>query len=987
MTDDNENALSESHGPPPEQRLRFTGRLTAADGLRGWSQARSRRLPWYGAGSVVIDGSTLTLRAWQRTWLGVPTEADLFFPLGNVRNAARAGPLVRFEVKWGRRWRIVEFTADDEAAAAALLAALPATRTDGFESGWNDEQDYRRCMDELSGRTWVTPLLLAINIAAYIALAVLSGSVAPDPNELTRWGANAGLLTTQGDWWRLVTATFLHLNLVHIFFNGWALWNAGRLTERLYGSWTFLAIYLATGILSSLASTVWNPALMSVGASGAIFGVLGALLVYVFRGSGVPRIFVRAHRWSTLLFVGFNLITGALSPAIDNAAHVGGLLGGIALGLLLGRPLHTGPPSGISTARRASAGAFVVLLIAIGVACVRVPAPDPAGPSAWLRQRGWYQTEEGRHLRQESKFAFQLQAGQISPAEYAEGIRRDVLPFYDEASTRLPAPAGPSRDGGPGFAALTRVYVLARRDWLRASLTAIDHSSPSNDARAADLKRRADDAQARLQFAGLREQYNGRPQGLRWAIVREWRALRTARSFECATSPPTWHWIASATDAPVDGPAMRRAAGCDAQRQFLLGDYARLSAQLSATVAQLNDLPDGSATFTGVVDGLDDLFEYGDVAPDETLLRLSDWRRTVPQSVYPDLLEAAFFRTWAWSARGSGVAKSVSATQWEIFRARINLASAALEHVSTRAVDHPFWYLLSMNVALDASSPRDQIRALFDAGATRSPEYHPLHAAMIRALLPRWGGSTAKVAEFIDDFSRSRTAATYARLVWTYARLEGDESEIFDEGLISWPRVQLGFGELLRRHPRSDYLLNAYANLACRKGDAATYRELRNRPGWRVSTTAWTEELDLGTCDRRFDDSGTRDASLQFAPVGSHVDKLGNVVSDTDAESIRRQVARALEAAEPMRQTLSRYVQEQGRLPGDEVLRADPLLEPVTIMGATVTLGPGGSIDMKLTGGPLDGRKFSWVPIEAGGWHWICAQETIPQEYFGPPCR
>jgi membrane associated rhomboid family serine protease len=987
LTEEHPQTTSGTSIPRPDQSIRVTGRFTAADGLRGWWQGRSRRSPCYGIGSIARTGSTLELRGWQRTWLGAPTEVDLLLAIGSVRNVARAGALIRFEGKLGRRWRVVEFTVDNEAAAATFTSALPETRTATFETVWNDEQDYRRHMESLAGHAWVTPLLLALNVAAYIALAIVSESVNPDPLELVRWGANSGLLTTQGDWWRLSASTFLHLNLLHIYFNGWALWNAGRLTERLYGSWTYLAIYLVTGALASLASTVWNPALMSVGASGAIFGVLGALLACTFRGSGVPKAFVRAHRWSTLLFVAFNLVVGALSPAIDNAAHVGGLLSGLALGLVLHPSLTGEASSRIPPARLASAGVLVMIALTVGVFCIRAPRPDPEGPAAWIRQGGWYQSEESRRVRRENSLAVQLQAGQISPADYEDGIRRDVLPFYEEAPKRLAVSTRKSRDGGPGVATLTRDYAIARQDWLRASLAAIDHSTPEANANTRTLKRRLDATQARITLASLHEQYNGRPQGLRWAMIRQWRSLRTARSFVCATSPPTWHHVASSTDSPGDGPALRRAAGCDAQRRFLLGDYHTLSARLGTTLAQLDDLPDGSATFTGIVDGLDDLFQYGGIAPDEVLLRLSDWRRAVPHSVYPDLLEAAFFHDWAWSVRGSGFAQSVNAAQWEIFRARTDLAFVALEHVAPRTVDQPLWYQLSINVALDRSSTTNEIRAVYDAGAARNPSYHALDAAMLRVLLPRWQGTSQEVVEFIDGVSGPRSDATYARLVWTYARLEQDQSNIFDEDLLSWPRVQVGFSELLRQYPRSDYLRNTYAHLACLKGDVATYRLLRADAGWRVSSTAWTEETTPATCDQRLEDSAASTASPSVVRLGGHVDTRGNVVSDAEADAIRRQVTLALEAAEPMRQALSRYMQEHGRLPRDDELRADPKFKSVSLMGATVSLGPGASINMRLTGGPLDGHQFSWTPNRMNGaLQWICAQETIPPEYLGPPC-
>jgi hypothetical protein len=123
-------------------------------------------------------------------------------------------------------------------------------------------------------------------------------------------------------------------------------------------------------------------------------------------------------------------------------------------------------------------------------------------------------------------------------------------------------------------------------------------------------------------------------------------------------------------------------------------------------------------------------------------------------------------------------------------------------------------------------------------------------------------------------------------------------------------------------------------------------------------------------------------------PVATPFGGKDKPLSAADAEWVRRQTAVALAAAEPVRTAITQYVERHGALPSDAVLRDTPEFTAVDPMGAVITIGLGASIDMKLVGGPLNGQKFSWTPIEQNGEiKWWCAQEKIPEEFLGPPCR
>jgi len=183
----------------------------------------------------------------------------------------------------------------------------------------------------------VTQILFGINVAVFLAMVLADASVLENaPGELlVRLGANFGPLTLGGQYWRLLTCVFLHGNLLHIAFNMWCLWDLGALAESLYGHWTFAVVYLLAGVGGSLGSIVWNPNVLSVGASGAIFGIAGALIASFYLGEfSLPRAAISGSLRSVVTFVGYNLVFGAILSRVDNAAHVGGLVTGLILGAL-----------------------------------------------------------------------------------------------------------------------------------------------------------------------------------------------------------------------------------------------------------------------------------------------------------------------------------------------------------------------------------------------------------------------------------------------------------------------------------------------------------------------------------------------------------------------------------------------------------------------------------------------------------------------------
>jgi membrane associated rhomboid family serine protease len=187
--------------------------------------------------------------------------------------------------------------------------------------------------------------------------------ISPTSAQLLKWGANWGPVSLTTQPWRILTSNYVHIGIIHIGFNMWCLLNLGALAQRIFDRWTYLLVYTATGIAGSIASLWWHPTVVGAGASGAIFGLAGALISALYLGKlPIPKEAIRATMKSLLLFAAYNLFFG-LTQGIDNAAHIGGLASGLALGAFLSKHL-TGPAEARQQWRNLAFGLSIVLLTA-----------------------------------------------------------------------------------------------------------------------------------------------------------------------------------------------------------------------------------------------------------------------------------------------------------------------------------------------------------------------------------------------------------------------------------------------------------------------------------------------------------------------------------------------------------------------------------------------------------------------------------------------
>lgn len=184
-----------------------------------------------------------------------------------------------------------------------------------------------------SKESFVTPILIDLNLIIFIIMVCSgAGIVSIDSEMLVKWGGNYGPLTKDGEWWRLLTSTFLHGGLMHLLMNMYALLFVGLFLEKPLGKGGYIVFYLLTGLIASITSLWWHADKVSVGASGAIMGMYGVFLALLVTKIYPPD-FSKAFLASTSVYVLFNLVSG-LQGGVDNAAHVGGLVSGFLLGLL-----------------------------------------------------------------------------------------------------------------------------------------------------------------------------------------------------------------------------------------------------------------------------------------------------------------------------------------------------------------------------------------------------------------------------------------------------------------------------------------------------------------------------------------------------------------------------------------------------------------------------------------------------------------------------
>lgn len=363
----------------------------------------------------------------------------------------------------------------------------------------------------------LTRALVAANVLVFVAMAGLSGALWHVPAvTLIGWGANYGPMTLGGQPWRLLSALFIHGGLLHVGLNMLALWQAGEVVEELFGRWRFLALYLGAGLLAGVASLAWRPEVNSVGASGAIFGVFAALLVDLrLRRDLLPRAVFRRMRSGLLSFLAFSLFAGAVLPNIDNAAHLGGLLGGGLLGYALAPRPAGGRWPDLPTRLVASLAAGGLALAAwLGTVppappmALQPPAPVATAPADQAIQA--FAAEERELVLGYGLMMDGVQRRRLSTAEAVQTIEDELLPGWNRQLERLAVAQGAGGDGDGDWRLPALIhYARLRHDALQALLLGLRTRSGAWLASSNQLQMQADGALLAYRLRAAQEQGGG----------------------------------------------------------------------------------------------------------------------------------------------------------------------------------------------------------------------------------------------------------------------------------------------------------------------------------------------------------------------------------------------------------------------------------------------------------------------------------------------
>ncbi len=427
--------FTDSHRPTPDStfEIDFNG---------GSASARNRDLAGKGQLIVRAEEPRFVFRGKARKLFsrGAPA-VEIALRSDQIANVLAEGATVQFATTHGQSGATktpFAFACASPDYATAITAMLPATKDAEFVAS----EDFIARIRQLpgSGPISITNLILIANGVVFVVMGFLgAGWVEVASMEpYIRFGANNAAATTDGEWWRLVTCMFMHYGLVHLGLNAWALFQSGQLVERLFGRGLYLLVYFGGGLAGSVATLLWKgDKAWSAGASGAVFGVFGALLGYLLREKqGIPKGIFQPIFKSTLAFAGYNLVFGAIHPNIDNAAHLGGLAGGFVLGWLCALPPDRAIRTRLGPQRAGIALAVIAAIVGVGVKFA--PRYD-------------YRVSEDRALRAITDNARGIEQ-QIIPemftathsllanrgaAEFARRMKEEGIPFYTDWRAQL----------------------------------------------------------------------------------------------------------------------------------------------------------------------------------------------------------------------------------------------------------------------------------------------------------------------------------------------------------------------------------------------------------------------------------------------------------------------------------------------------------------------------------------------------------------------
>ncbi len=356
------------------------------------------------------------------------------------------------------------------------------------------DREFEEKLVSLQPHTWITYGLIALNLLIWLITLTQGAEFARTPaDKLLLWGGNAASEVQKGEWWRLLTASFLHGSFIHVGMNMLGLYSAGVSVERIYGKRLYTLIYLSSGLMGSVLSLYFSAQnVVSVGASGAVFGVTGALLVAVaLNRDTLPKAFSQQTISGIGIFILYSLLQGFSLQGIDNAAHIGGLAGGCLAALILPQRFDPEKYRRLLSQRAGVTVAAVALLVIGGTLLAPQASLDQSRIMASQEtvRRGLQKFDSGLQALQREANA--VNSGTLSEQQADARSRTVMAPiFQDIADDLSQVVLHPNDPRGPFVQDVKRMSELLAEQLAMASVfdAATQKFEPADPARAEKIE-------------------------------------------------------------------------------------------------------------------------------------------------------------------------------------------------------------------------------------------------------------------------------------------------------------------------------------------------------------------------------------------------------------------------------------------------------------------------------------------------------------------
>jgi hypothetical protein len=317
----------------------------------------------------------------------------------------------------------------------------------------------------------------------------------------------------------------------------------------------------------------------------------------------------------------------------------------------------------------------------------------------------------------------------------------------------------------------------------------------------------------------------------------------------------------------ADGPGAYLRLGIKLVNFLMYDGFENAQALIDSTARSKERLTDGTWVGWNLLYGYGELLQQGGMW-DEQLALLRKWRGQEPTSGAAALMEASYWSSYAWFARGTQFAANVPREAFKIADQRMARSRAVLDEAKPYASANPAWYAQMLEVAVFQGWPLAERLALFDEGVRAEPLYDAIYIRMAAGLTPRWGGSLDAYHRFVRASVEKTKSAEgdimYARLYWVLSEIESDKEPFTTLG-IPWQRMKSGFDSLIERYPNSQWNLQRYAYFACRAGDGKTFNAVIPKLAAKLPPDMpppWHGVYTRDYCLTRFANSGRSGAKL-----------------------------------------------------------------------------------------------------------------------------